>query len=295
MALKDVFNSMKREGYVIKPLNLYLNRLNEDNDRAVDVNAPSQVGQCMRHNYYMRKQTFPQSGNDARLQRIFDNGTHVHLRLQEYLLDMNLLICDEVPLINDEYNIQGHSDGFLDLGGEVAILEIKSINDNQFNQLKDAKEEHKKQGLVYLFCAESRRQYLHDTYRNRKEFRESLEERKLYFEKHYQHIVGGNKHSRASKIAHEVDCNIISDDILFDTQQPISKVIFLYENKNNQELKEFCVQLNKSTKPILDEVLENCSVLNNYCKNNEVPPREGANKSCSMCNWCQYKNECWVL
>ena len=45
---------------------------------------------------------------------------------------------------------------------EVAILEIKSINDNQFSQLRDAKEEHKRQGLIYLYCAEERRKYLPD-------------------------------------------------------------------------------------------------------------------------------------
>ena len=91
---------------------------------------------------------------------------HTHERIQNYLLEMNLLICDEVPLLNEEYNIQGHTDGFLDLPeDEVAILEIKSINDNQFNQLKDAKEEHKKQGLIYLYCAEERRQQLRSSTR----------------------------------------------------------------------------------------------------------------------------------
>ena len=45
MALKSVFNAMKREGYIIKDLDLYLLSLNEeDNDRAIDVNAPSQSG-----------------------------------------------------------------------------------------------------------------------------------------------------------------------------------------------------------------------------------------------------------
>ena len=296
MARKDMFNAMKKEGFVTAPLDRYLfEYANRPNDRAVDVNAPSQAGNCNRANYYMRKQVETDGSLDPRTQRIFDNGTYTHERLQSYLLDMFLLICDEVPLINDEYNIQGHTDGFLDLSEieEVAILEIKSINDNQFTQLKDAKEEHKRQGLVYLFCAEERRKYLHDTYKTRKEFQASQEERAEYFRQHYQHMKSGSKFTREEKIENEVKLNLISDDILYDTEKPITKVIFLYENKNNQELKEFLVERNITTEPILDEVLEEYTYLNECCETNTVPPREGSGKSCSLCRWCDYKIECY--
>ena len=37
------------------------------------------------------------------LQRIFDNGTCVHLRLQNYLLKSGVLLDDEAPLFNREY------------------------------------------------------------------------------------------------------------------------------------------------------------------------------------------------
>ena len=187
MSLNNLFQSVKQEGYIIKPLDFFLEKqANADNDRAVDVNAPSQAGQCMRHNYYMRKQYDSDGDIGARTQRIFDNGTYTHERIQNYLLEMNLLICDEVPLLNEEYNIQGHTDGFLDLPeDEVAILEIKSINDNQFNQLKDAKEEHKKQGLIYLYCAEERRQQLRNKYKTLEEFYASQEERAEYYRSKY--------------------------------------------------------------------------------------------------------------
>ena len=198
-----MFNSLKKEGYITAPLDRYLfEQANKPNDRAVDVNAPSQAGKCLRGNYYMRKQIECES-IDPRTQRIFDNGTYTHERLQKYLMDMFLLICDEVPLINDEYNIQGHTDGFLDLGDEVAILEIKSINDNQFNQLKDAKDEHKCQGLIYLYCAEERRLFLRRTYKNREEFEKSKETRERYFRFHYQHMKDGSKYTREEKIENE--------------------------------------------------------------------------------------------
>lgn len=295
MSLNSLFQSVKQEGYIIKPLDFFLEKqANADNDRAVDVNAPSQAGQCMRHNYYMRKRYDSNGDIGARTQRIFDNGTYTHERLQAYLLEMFLLICDEVPLLDEEYNIQGHTDGFLDLpDDEIAILEIKSINDNQFNQLKDAKEEHKQQGLIYLYCAEQRRLALRKKYKTLKDFYASQEERAEYYRSKYQHMKGGRKFTREQKIQHEVDLNLICDDILYQTDKPITKVIFLYENKNNQELKEYVVKRNKVTEHILTGVLNRYEELNEYCEEDEVPPREGTSKSCQTCRWCSYKLECW--
>lgn len=295
MSLNSLFQSVKQEGYIIKPLDFFLEKqANADNDRAVDVNAPSQAGQCMRHNYYMRKRYDSDGDIGARTQRIFDNGTYTHERLQAYLLEMFLLICDEVPLLDEEYNIQGHTDGFLDLpDDEIAILEIKSINDNQFNQLKDAKEEHKQQGLIYLYCAEQRRLALRKKYKTLKDFYASQEERAEYYRSKYQHMKGGRKFTREQKIQHEVDLNLICDDILYQTDKPITKVIFLYENKNNQELKEYVVKRNKVTEHILTGVLNRYEELNEYCEEEEVPPREGTSKSCQTCRWCDFKLECW--
>ena len=82
MALKSVFNAMKRDGYVVKDLDLYLLSLNgTDNDRAIDVNAPSQIGKCLRQRFYARTGAESNSNAvDARTRRIFDNGTKTHER-----------------------------------------------------------------------------------------------------------------------------------------------------------------------------------------------------------------------
>ena len=287
---------MKKEGYVTAPLDRYLfEQANRPNDRAVNVNAPSQAGKCNRANYYMRMQYDNDGSIDPRTQRIFDNGTYTHERLQSYLIDMELLLMDEVPLINDEYNIQGHTDGMLGLTDEVAILEIKSINENQFTQLKDAKDEHKKQGLVYLYCAEERRKWLRETYKTVEEFNASWSERYKYFKEHYQHMQGGRKYTREEKIENEVLLNLLADNILYYTEKPLTKVIFLYENKNNQELKEYVVERNMTTEPILTEVLADYKYLNECCDTKTLPPREGTSKSCNTCRWCGYKNECYVV
>ena len=296
MSIKTMFQAMKKEGYVTAPLDRYLfEQANRPNDRAVNVNAPSQAGKCNRANYYMRMQYDSDGSIDPRLQRIFDNGTYTHERLQTYLTEMELLAMDEVPIINDEFNIQGHTDGFLNLDDEIGILEIKSINDNQFGQLRDAKEEHKKQGLIYLYCAEERRLFLHRAYKTSEEFNASWETRYRYFEFKYQHIKGGRKYTREQKIKNEVMLNMLADNILFYTDKPITKVIFLYENKNNQELKEFVVERNMTTEPILQQVLEDYEYLNRCCASDTIPQREGTSKSCNTCRWCNFKNECWIV
>lgn len=315
MALKSVFNAMKHEGYIIKPLDMYLLSLNsKDNDRAKNVNSPSQASVCNRANFYARMGYQNDGSIEPRARRIFDNGTKTHERLQEYLLAQGILISDEVPCINEEYNIQGHTDGFLNLGrkteetvivpkgvlkaklniakySEVGILEIKSINSNGFSQLKDAKQEHKQQAMIYLFCAETRRKYLQETYKTTQEFLDSEEERAEEFRARYQHLQDGNKYTREEKIQFQVDLCLGADMILYNTSKPMTKVVFLYENKDNQDLKEYCVTMDED---ILNATLYKYERLNMACETNEIPPREGTSKSCPTCRWCNYKIECFA-
>lgn len=124
---------------MVKPLELYLLSLSAtDSDRAINVNAPSAIGTCLRSRYYTRTnaESDPYSV-DARTRRIFDNGSGVHERLQTYLKDVGILLMDEVPVLNETHNIQGHTDGILKLSDkELGVLEIKSINSKGFNELK---------------------------------------------------------------------------------------------------------------------------------------------------------------
>lgn len=300
--LKAVFKNMKTEGYVVKNLDSYLIKANEENDRAINVNSPSQASNCLRRNFYMR--TGIQSGGsvDPRTQRIFDNGTHVHLRLQEYLMKSGICVMDEVPCIDAEYNIQGHTDGYLTLSPpsiskgvtqytNLGILEIKSINDNQFNQLKDAKPEHKEQAMVYLHCSEKRRKYLREKYKTKMEFDLSRKERVEYFKSRYQHLKDGSKYTKEEKLDLQIKLNLQADKILYNTIRPITKVVFLYENKNTQDLKEFVVEHDTE---LMDNILARYKTLNECIEKDELPPREGTSKSCTTCRWCPYNGiECW--
>jgi hypothetical protein len=90
---------------------------------------------------------------DARTLRIFDNGHHVHDRLQGYLREAGILIQAEVPVANEEYEIRGHTDGIIEIHGIRGILEIKSMNARNFHSAYEPKPEHLVQVNVYMFCA----------------------------------------------------------------------------------------------------------------------------------------------
>ena len=84
------------------------------------------------------------------------------------------------------------------------------------------------------------------------------------------------------------------DKILFETDTPVTKVIFLYECKDNQELREFTLDVkSQQGAKILSEVLKECDLLNDYVNSKELPPRQGSNPNCDYCRWCDYKIECW--
>lgn len=316
MSLKNVFDAMKKEGYIVKDLDMYLLSVvgNSGEDRAIDVNAPSQVGACLRARYYARTgETRDPNSISSRSQRIFDNGTKVHERLQEYLKDSGKLLMDELPVHNEEHNIQGHTDGLFVItpaeskskkvfagqyqnlfAKEVGVLEIKSINDRGFKELKDAKPEHKMQGLVYLYCLETRRQYLKDTYATLEDFLEDKYVRWENYESLYQHLKDGSHYTRVEKIHHQCSLHDVLDNILYRLEKPIETVVFLYENKNDQELKEFSVtSTSAESKQSIEDILKEYDALNTCVECSKIPDREGKSKSDGICRWCDYKIACW--
>ena len=298
MGLKTVFSAMKKEGYIVKPLDLYLMSLDaKDADRAVNVNAPSAVGSCLRSRYYSRTgATADPCSIDPRTRRIFDNGTGVHERLQKYLKAAGLLLMDEVPIINDDYTIQGHTDGILKLSdSELGVLEIKSINSRGCSELKAEKPEHRKQGLIYLFCLEEHRKYLKKRYSTADKFNLSFMARRRRYAKYYQHLKDGSNFTREEKIKFQVDLCCQRDKLLYHCETPLTKVIFLYENKDTQELKEYCVSSNDpQSKELLKGMLEEFKYLNDVIENGgKTPQREGSSRSDVACRWCAYKTECW--
>lgn len=299
MALKDVFSTLKNEGYIIKKLDQYLLSLNDkDGDRRWDINSPSSASKCERAIVYSRL-AYESDANavDARTRRIFDNGHGMHDRLQKYMMDEGMLKMDEVPVFLDRLQIQGHTDGLLQLSRyELGILEIKSINTNGFSKLYDARDDHKEQALVYMVCLEERRKWLKDKFSTEDELMSYFvtDEYHTFIENHYKHMEGGNHYSRGEKLQFKYEQHMKADRLLWNTPRPINKSIFLYEDKNTQELKEFTVKHDEESWANLEAKFE---YINEYVAKKEVPPRpdEATSKSCSLCRWCNYKTECFVV
>jgi hypothetical protein len=292
VALKNVFSTMKKTG-LVKQLDQYLLKQSNnenDGDRKNETNSPSGALGCCRANYYQR-QGIAKDSIDARVRRIFDNGHKMHERIQGYLADMGVLLMDEVPLVNDEWEIQGHTDGILDMlrtMTEIEILELKSINSRQFSALKDAKEEHKAQAHVYIFVAEEHRKHLKATYPTYQEFHKSRLSRRKKYAQRYQHLTDGAKYTRAQKIKHKVNQHMKMDDILYDVVKPITKAIILYECKDTQEMKEFPITFSNE---VMQPVLDKYKINNEAWKTKTLPCRECKNKSEGR--WCSYVNHCF--
>lgn len=292
MALKTVFQTMKQEGYLIKPIDQYLLSLNaKDNDRASNVNSPSQAGVCQRANYYARMGYQSDGSIEPRTRRIFNNGDGVHDRLQTYLENAGVCLMREVPVLYDPLVIQGHTDGIIRISkDEIGILEIKSINSNGFSNLKEPKPEHKLQAMIYLYCCEERRKYLRSKYPTEEEFKASRIFRVQYYTKHYQHFKDGSKYTRKEKIRMQVKLGLQADELLWSTPRPITKVVFLYECKDNQDLKEYTVVRDND---VLNYILNRYEELNEAIANEKIPEREGTSKSCTTCRFCNFKLECF--
>lgn len=292
MGVKELLNSSKyNKDSITARIDNYLATNEEDNDRAVDVNSPSQVFKCMRSLYYARIGAESDGFTDPRLQRIFDNGTHMHLRIQEYLTKEGSLVMDECPCIDAEANIQGHTDGILKMTEqEYAILELKSMNSILFGKLKEPKPEHSAQAMIYMYCTECRRQEL--AVMTDKEFKKSEKKRAEFYRSRYQHLKAGKKHTKEEKIQHNIDTNLKLDNLLHTIKRPIDRIVFLYENKDNQELKEFVIEYDDD---LMCDILDFYDQVNYYVANKKVPPREGTSKSCNICRFCSYRNECYVV
>lgn len=292
MGVKELLNSSKyNKDSITARIDNYLATNVEENDRAVDVNSPSQVFKCMRSLYYARTGAESDGFIDPRLQRIFDNGTHMHLRTQEYLTKEGSLVMDECPCIDAEANIQGHTDGILKMTEqEYAILELKSMNSILFGKLKEPKPEHIAQAMIYMYCTECRRQELVSMTED--EFKFSLDDRVDFYRSRYQHLKAGKKHTKEEKIQHNILTNLRLDNLLRTIKRPIDRIVFLYENKDNQELKEFVIEYDDD---LMCDILDFYDQVNYYVANKKVPPREGTSKSCNICRFCSYRNECYVV
>jgi len=136
---------------LIKMIDDYLQNRPKD-ERAKNCFHPSSLHKSARELYHHYLNGDNNQKFESRILRIFDNGHYVHDRLQSYLSDIGILKQTEVPVENEEYEIKGHADGIIEINGIKGVLEIKSMNANQFFSSYEPKPEHLIQVNVYMFC-----------------------------------------------------------------------------------------------------------------------------------------------
>ncbi len=98
---------------------------------------------------------YPRARNDSpKGYRLMDHGSAGHRVIQDYFIGMGLLdpkdMEEKKKIIDDEYCFSGRCDGILDFKPGRILLEIKTINQRDFETLTQPKEAHFYQGQAYL-------------------------------------------------------------------------------------------------------------------------------------------------
>ena len=114
---------------------------------------PSLFGNpCDRYLYMAYNGLLDWDEIDGRIKRIFDHGGTFEDRMKKYLKKADIYIDDEVSVKNEDPPISGRIDFIIKHDKhEEALLELKTIKDEDFKDLKEApKHEHTIQLQIYL-------------------------------------------------------------------------------------------------------------------------------------------------
>jgi hypothetical protein len=72
----------------------------------------------------------------------------------------------------------------------------------------------------------------------------------------------------------------------------VEEIVFIYEWKPTQEVKEFTVRYNEE---IVNPILQGCKVVIKALEDKSVPdnPEWATSKDCAGCKYCPYQKVCW--
>ena len=229
-AFKKFLDVAKKETRVLGSVERYLLTRPKDKTRRTDMLHPSDmVGKdwCYRASYFHLTGHEPISTRTSslRLEAVFQEGHDIHHKWQKWFKDMGVLqgkwYCDEcgelfwgmpdchdgplkyreVPFLNEEYRIIGHSDGWLVGLGDPLMLEIKSIGD----------------GTLRWECPEL---YANNDY----DFNRTWKEINAPFQKHIDQV---QLYMELAELQGYEDVP--------------NEAVIIYEAKPNQEVKEFVI------------------------------------------------------
>lgn len=108
------------------------------------------AGKCQRAVFFKFKNA-PAEEMDPRILLMFDHGDHIHQLIMKPLFGVKdiRVVAAEVNIPPQEL-ITGRADAILSDGKELYVLDIKSINGQIFNSLKEPKPDHINQIQLYL-------------------------------------------------------------------------------------------------------------------------------------------------
>lgn len=293
--LLDLAEINKSPSLLLRDIQKYLiDRIDQPSDRRQDILHPSEMAHsdwCPRQSNYRlacAKETNPQKAHSHVLENIFDEGHTIHHKWQQRLWDMgrlwgdwfclscgvrwadnapvacpecgvgkSLLRYDEVPLNGeDKWLIAGHEDGAInDLN---ALVEIKSIGQGTL-RLEDP-------GLL------------------RDHHKETVEGKKVY-------DLDGIWRDLKRPLPGHIRQTAIYLALCKEMGLPYDRVIFLYEYKSNQLVKEFNIKYNpRIAEPLLDKALDIKYALSKGTVVSRPPELTEESKTCKG---CPYQSLCW--
>jgi hypothetical protein len=290
-SLKDLKATLKPTGLLLPHVNRHLLKMNAEGDLTRDHSHlhPSDMAKsewCSRRAFY-RVEGYPKSDKvnaSYRLENIFAEGHAIHHKWQKWLWEIGCLwgkwkcldcgdtfyatspeCCDscgglisyaEVPLRSDpEYMIQGHSDGAVVLDGNKYLIEIKSIGVGTLRF--EAPELNKKLTSGEMTLSQVW------TSINRP-FPSHLRQGLIYLElaRHHEFL------------------------------ESVDEIIFIYEWKPSQDVKEFTIKRNSD---LISRLLTDAKDVKSCIDSGSVPDRPdwATNSSARHCKKCDYLEECW--
>lgn len=259
MSLKDVLKSVKRESDSGKPsliwaIEKYLSKEHAESRPDDGYYHPSGLSDCARLEVY-KKMGFKGGKHSPKLIRVFNNGSYVHTRIQWYLGEMGVLkgfwFC---PQCATKYwgLKKDHPENKCTREMEPEYKEVP-IQDDEIMMRGHA------DGIVVL------------------EGQEYLLEIKSINDNGFKNLTEAMEH-------HRVQAN------LYMKNRGLKAVIFLYECKNDQNLKEYIVPFNPTLNVKYEQVMRSAT---EGMKSRVLPERVCKTQADAKKRWCEACELCF--
>lgn len=225
---------------------------------------PSSVGKCLRAIVY-QMQGYVGAQPDGRLLLICDNGTYFHERIEKLFESTGLLIAAEVSFKVPELRLSGRTDAiirnFLDHKSSSNIIKlyrtVKEINE-------ETGEEIERDELVYEGPDND----------------VIIVELKSISDSGFKYIE-----RTGPKQAHVMQL------MLYMHITGIKQGLILYENKNDQRMKEFFIGYDPE---MAEKIMNKIRLANKHVDEGTLPEKE-FQRTDFECMYCEYKDLCWPV